>query len=362
MKAIINPSIVVKELKKCVSVVGKVTVLPVLECVKLEFNKDSLTMTTTDLETTMICKVSCECKKDFSLVVEFDAFAKILSEESSPLLIEKVETGIKITSDNAKYKLPFGASGTEFPAIPADEYDFTFNANLDFFAALYSANQCKSDNDLQVNMSSVCIDFQKTTVTVVGTDAFMFFKQDFKIKTNKTHQSLVGSKFINAVKEFESAKVSIGEKFVKVDNGTEIIITRVRDAKYCNYSVLVRDDLNYNFEADRKQFIYALNKASVTSSRSTRMCAINFNGGANQIKISSVDVDYEREGEVSLSVNQTVEIDAIGINSQQLLKLLNILNSDSVKLAIESATKSIYMKNDDSDDTMCLLQPLMLNN
>lgn len=215
---------------------------------------------------------------------------------------------------------------------------------------------------MMVNQNTACLHFKKDTLSVVGTDAFIFYKKDFKIKTNKQHQSLVNGKFVRAVKDFQDSKISVSEKYVKVDNGSTTIITIVQDSKYCNYQSILREGLVYNFESNRVDFMSALTKASVTSAKSTKMCALNFNGDPSAIKISSIDVDFAKEGEVSLRVIHEVSIDAIGVNAGQLLKLLNLLDSENVKMAIESATRSIYLKNDDSDDVLCLIQPLMLNN
>jgi len=361
MKAIINPTLVGKELKKCSLVVNRNTIIPILECVKLHFSKNVLTITITDLETTMISKVTCECKDDFVIIVAHSSFLDVLSKENTPLSIELLKSGIQLKSDDAVYKLPIGGGVTEFPVVPDEEFDFSFAADVNFFAALYGADQCKNINDMLVTTNTACIDFKGDIISVVGTDAFVFYKKDFKIKTNKVKQSLVRSKFVHAVKDFEEAKISVSEKFVKADNGTISIITRAQDNKYCQYEIILKKDINYNVEFNRRDFIYALTKASITSSKATKMCAINFNGNPNLVKISSVDVDFEKEGEVSLRGIHEVSISAIGVNSAQLLKLLNLLESENVKLAIESETKSVYLKNDDCDDVLCLIQPLMLN-
>lgn len=108
MKAIINPTLVGKELKKCSQIVNRNTVIPILECVKLQFEKNGLTITTTDLETTIVSKVSCECKDGFVMIVDMASFIDVLSKESTPLTVELLKSGIQITSDNAKYKLPIG--------------------------------------------------------------------------------------------------------------------------------------------------------------------------------------------------------------------------------------------------------------
>ena len=57
MKAVINSTLLSKELKKLSLVIKKNTVIPILSTVKFSFEKNKLTLTATDLETTYISEI-----------------------------------------------------------------------------------------------------------------------------------------------------------------------------------------------------------------------------------------------------------------------------------------------------------------
>jgi DNA polymerase-3 subunit beta len=362
MKAIIDPHLAVKELKKLSLIISKNTILPILSMVRMDFDKSSVSITASDLETTIVTKMNCEGKSPFSVVVDFADLLEIMNKLKEPVTIEEDEKVVSIRSDDAKFKLPKGGKPSDFPSVPEENFNFSFKADMDFFEALYSADQCKNPNEMMVSSSTACIDFKKDILSIVGTDAFVLFKKDFKIKTGKHHQSLVGGKFVAAVKHFQDAEIFIGEKFVKASDSNTIITTRVQDAKYCQYGSILPETVDYNLEINRSSLISAINTVSTTSSKSTRMCALHFNGDPNKIKITSEDIDFGKEGEIFVRASHEVQIEAIGISASQFLKLLGVLDDENIKLSIRTATQSIFLKNAQSNDTLCLLQPLMLNN
>src|SRR6185503_2575128 len=108
-------------------------------------------------------------------------------------------------------------------------------------------------------------------------------------------------------------KFSFGENFVKASNEEISVISRLSENKFCGYEVLLKKDITFDLTADRAEMIKGLSLAAVAASRSTSLCAINFNG--SKINIVSQDVDFGKEGSSSVKVKHSVEIDAIGVNS-----------------------------------------------
>lgn len=358
MKAIVNTNLLGKELKKMAHVISKNTVLPILSCIKLEFGKGKLTVTATDLETTLSSTINCECPKPFTIVVDFLSISDICNKLNEPVTIEAKENQILIYGDDSKYKIPIGGKESEFPNIPEESFLFTVDVESEFFTSLYSADSCKNPSDLMVRMNTACLDFKKDALTIVGTDALMMYKKTFSIKGAKEQQSLVGGKFVSIVTRLQDGKLSIGEKFIKLESGDTTAITRLQDGKFVDYTCVWPSPIEYNFKANRVDFITALNKASTTANSTTKACTINFN--PDKIKITSQDIDLEKEGESNLRATHTVDIEAIGVNSKQLLHILSLLSSEDVDISITSPTRSIVLKPSDDESTMCLLQPIMI--
>lgn len=360
MKAVVNTTLLRKEFERVSEIVSHVTVLPILSCVKLAFEKGCVIITASDLETTIISKIEGECKSPFTIVVDFASLADILKKlPDQPITIEESEKAITIFADQSKFKLPKAAKESEFPVVPEESFEFSVDVDAAFFSSLYNADSCKNTNDMMTTTNTACIDFKKDKLSIVGTDAFLFYKNDLKIKTGKISQSLVRGKFVKVVKSFDGGKLSIGEKFVKVERGSIVIITRVQDNKYCQYESILPKEISYNISVNRVDLIAAINRVSTTADKATRTCALNFIEG--KIKICSQDIDFEKEGESSVAAIHDVGFAAIGVNGNQLLKLLLLLDSEEVKISATDPKRSIYLKQSDTDDILCLLQPIALN-
>lgn len=360
MKAVIDSQKLSKELKKLSPIIKKNTVLPILTCVKLSFEKNKLTIMATDLETTVLLSMECECKSPFVIIVEFSVLNDVCSRIFEPITIDASgKESISIVSDAAKFKFTKNSDEEAFPNIKEEEFILDIDADTDFFSALFSADVCKSDDQFKTNMNAACIHIKKDSLAIVGTDAFVAFKKELKVKTGKDLQVMVCGQFVQIVKGFANAKISIGEKFIKTESGSMVIISRLYDAKYCAYEMIMGKEIEYNLNINRVDLIAKLGIAGVAANPAAHLCAINFNGG--DIKIASQDIDYGKEGETRVKANHTVEIKAIGVNGHQMLKLLNLFDSEEVEMAFREKTSTIFLRPFGDPNTMCLLQPLMID-
>lgn len=360
MKATVDSRALGRELAKISPIIKKNNVLPILNCVKLSFDSNILTITGSDLETTMMLKMSCECAKPFVVILEFASIKDICFKISEPITIDSSGKGVQISSSNAKFKFAKTNDEKHFPKTEDEEFALKIPADDEFFWALSGANSCKSDDSMKVTMNGVCIHVKPESITVVGTDAFVAYKKDFKIKTGKQAKVMVADQFVQLAKSLAVGDVYIGEKFIKVESPGMVIVSRLLDSNYCNYEMIMAKDIDYNFSSDRNSLINCLEVAGITSDPKTHSSVINFNGG--DIKIVSQDIDYDREGESKVAATHNVDFKAICVNGSQMLRLLNLLDSEEVEMSFRSETATIFLRPAKEQNTLCLLQPLMINN
>lgn len=360
MKAVIDAQALAKELKKLSPVIKKNTVLPILSCIKLSFEKGKVTITATDLETTVLVTMNCECKTPFVIIVEFSVLNDVCSRIFEPITIDASgKEVISIVSDAAKFKFTKTNDEDSFPNIKEEEFVLDIDADWEFFNSLFNANACKSDDQFKTNMNAACLHIKKDSLTIVGTDAFVAYKKDLKIKTGKESRIMVNDQFVQITKGFGDAKVSIGEKFIKAESGTMVVISRLLDARYVSYEMIMDKEIEYNLNINRTDLIAKLGIAGIAANPAAHLCAIHFNGG--DIKISSQDIDYGKEGETRVKATHSVEIPAIGVNGHQMLKLLNLFDSEEVEMSFREKTSTIFLRPTGEPNTLCLLQPLMID-
>lgn len=357
MIATINNETLLKELKKMSLVIKKNTVLPILTSVLFEFDKNKLTLTGTDTETTYILTMDCTCKDKFSVAVEYLDIVDVCSNAKMPITMELKETNIALTAGKYKSKLPIIGTGEQFPKVPTDSFDFEMNVDFDFFYGLANANTCRSKEDLKVNLNMAAIDIQKQSVTVVGTDANFLYKKTLPIKSKKEFRVMVCDMFIQSCKSFQDAKISIGEKFIKAESKNETIISRLSDNKFVSYEMVIPKEIEYNATVNKDELKASLKAVTVASNIASNQCVFNFNGTT---KISSQNIDFGKEAEIEVDVEHKIDITSIACNVNQLIHLLNLMEGDSIELSITAPNKTIYLRPEKDETTLCLLQPLMI--
>lgn len=358
MKAILNPTALAKVLKRAAPVIKKNTVLPILSSVKLEFERNKVTIKATDLETSIISTIECESKEPFDVVIEYSSLNDICSKVTEPIMIDASGERILITSGKSKFNFS-KVSGEHYPAIEEDDFLFSIDVDSDFFWSLYCANSCKSPEETRQGLNAPCVHVKKDSVVLVGTDALVLYKNTLKIKTGKEAQMMVPEQFVQLTKGFADGKVSISEKFIKVESADSVIISRLIDGKFCLYESILPKEINYNFKINRNELIKSLQLTGVVANVSTHLSSINFNGG--DIKIFTKDIDFGHDAEDEVKATHEVEFEKIGVNGSQMLKLLNLFDSEEVEMAFTAPTKTIFIKPAGDPNTLSLLQPLMID-
>lgn len=360
MKAVINSTELSKNLKTILPVINKNSVMPILQGVLFEFNKKKLTVNGSNLETSVSCSLDCECNHEFSFVIEMSDILKISSDLSEPFKLELKENHVLISTDSSKWKLPLLDDGTNFPKRPVKEVTFSLDVEGSFFFALNNANQCRSKEEIKVNMNSACIDFKKDKIVVVGIDGLIAYKQDFDIKVGKTFEALVPNVFVSLTKSFQEATLSIYEDFIQVSHKNIIVSSKLIDSKFVKYEMVIPKEINYNLTVNTSDIRKALQLSGVTSNSITKDCLIKFS--ESEITLISSDIDTGKESEQRISVKNSVEIKEVRINAGQMLQLINFFDSDTIEFSFIAPNKKIFLKPTNDANNLCLIQPIIFLN
>jgi DNA polymerase III subunit beta len=358
-KATIDSMILEKELKSISGIVKKNTTLPILTCAFFEFTKDNLKITVTDLETTAITSLKCKCEKPFNLIVECADILDVCSRISEPITITGTEKNILIKSNEANVSLPRLNDEKIFPKTIVGDAVLEAEVNGDFFYALNNANSCRHKNYLMVNFNMACVDFKKDSIVVVGTDGLHLYSSRIDVKPTGLLNVMIPDSFVSLTKSFQDSKLLVNEKWITVEYGSKIIHSRLSENKFADYDKIISYPTIYNFTVNRSDLISKLQIAGVASSMTTNICVINFT--EEGIVINSQDIDFGKQADVKHDVKHDVKIDSICINGNLMLHILNLLNSETVKLSFTAENFAVFVRPENDDSIKCMIQPLVKN-
>ena len=124
MKFIVSSAQLLKHLQSISGVLNSTNTLPILDNFLFEISNSVLTISASDLETTMKTKVeNAQADQDGNIAIPAKLLLdtlKTFSDQPLTFLIDESTFGIEISSENGKFKLA-GQNGNEFPTLPTME-------------------------------------------------------------------------------------------------------------------------------------------------------------------------------------------------------------------------------------------------
>ncbi len=373
MKFIVSSSALLKQLQALSGVLNTNNTLPILDNFLFEIEKGQLTISASDLETTMTTIISVESKDSGSIAIPAKLLIdtlKTFPEQPLTFTIDKKKFGIEISSDYGKYKLT-GQNGEEFPKIPSIQAASSIEVDAAVLAEAINKTIFATGNDeLRPVMSGVFCQLAPDSLTFVSTDAHKLVRYRRNDAKSKSAASFIlPKKPLNLLKNILP---NVVEK-VKIEYNTTnaffyfigtTIICRLIDGKYPNYEAVIPASNPNKLTVDRMAFLNSIRRVAIFSNKTTHQ--VRFKVAGSELSISAEDLDYANEASERLTCQYVGEDMEIGFNSRFILEMLTNIDSESVTLEMSAPNRAGILMPSEHDnkktDTLMLVMPVMLNN
>ena len=372
MKFIVSSTYLLKQLQVLGGVINSSNTLPILDNFLFELNKSTLTVSASDLETTMSSTLDVESDSEGSVAIPARLLLdtlKTFPEQPLTFIVEENNT-VEISSNHGKYALAY-ANGEEFPKSVELENPSSTVINANILATAISKTIFAAGNDdLRPVMSGVFFQFSTAGLTFVATDAHKLVKYTREdINANQSAEFIMPKKPLNLLKGILAASdsdVSIeyndsNAKFT-FDNST--LVCRLIDGKYPNYEAVIPKENPNKLVIDRTQFLNSVKRVSIFSNKTTHQIRLKIAGA--ELNISAEDIDYSNKAEERLTCDYQGDDMQIGFNSRFLSEMISNLGSDEVKLEMSLPNRAGILTPtdglDEGEHITMLVMPVMLNN
>lgn len=358
MKAIIDQNLLAKELKKIYPIIGKNQVMPILSCVKMDFGKDEVVITGTNLNSWISCTVTCKNKTPFAIAVDMSDLIDICSKAVGPITIEPGEENHKFSHSKGTIKLSVLAEGKDYP-MPADvDYFDSIDVDGSFFFSMTNANVCRSREELKPHLNTIGLDFKKEGLTVIGIDGYIMHKQEFDIKAKKPVVISVNHMFSELSKSFQESNLELSSKYIKATCGSASVTSTLSETRYVDYTFALKGLNNeWNLEVNRADLLSTLDVIDIATTKSLKNILFTITPGNINLFTREIYVGKEAESNISVST----ELDTkIRVNATQLKSVLSTVRSEIVSLSILPSHGNIYIKPEGEDNVLLSIMPLLL--
>ncbi|QLE02683.1 DNA polymerase III subunit beta [Galbibacter sp. BG1] len=372
MKFIVSSSYLLKQLQVLGGVINNSNTLPILDNFLFELNQNQLTVSASDLETTMSAVLEVDSESEGSIAVPAKLLLdtlKTFPEQPLTFVVENNNT-IEISSNHGKYALAY-ADGAEFPNSVelADASSTTILGDI-LSTAISKTIFASGNDDLRPVMSGVFFQFSPENLTFVATDAHKLVKyQRHDVTASQVAEFIMPKKPLNLLKGIlagseSDVTIDYNESNAKFTFDNIELVCRLIDGKYPNYEAVIPKENPNKLTIDRSQFFGSVRRVSIFSNKTTHQIRLKIAGA--ELNISAEDVDYSNKAEERLTCDYQGDDMEIGFNSRFLNEMLNNLTSDSVSLEMSLPNRAGILTPidglDEGEHVTMLVMPVMLNN
>lgn len=378
MKFKASSTILLSHLQAISRVINSKNSLQILDNFLFSLEGQQLTMTASDTETTLITSMEVEEVEGAGKVaVSSRLLLDTLREFSDQPLnfqINDSNLAMVITSANGTYNF-IGQNGDEYPRLPelqADAKVMMLPVST-LSAGISKTLFCTADDELRPVMNGIYFDILKDGLTLVATDAHKLVRY----KTSYTSVNLLEEEdkasFILPKKPANMLKNILpkesGDVEVKFDNknayfklSNYTMICRQVEGRYPNYNGVIPKENPYKIIVDRVTLLNALKRVSVFSNQASNLIKLQIS--ENQIFISAQDIDFSISAEETINCQYADDQIKIGFKSAFLIEILNNIGSNDVIVELTDPSRAgiiLPFENEDNEDILMLLMPMLLN-
>jgi len=373
MNFVVSSTLLLKNLQAIAGVLNSSNTLPILDDFLFDLEGEKLTVTASDLETTMSVTI------DLTMAGEEGSIAipaKILLETlktfaETPLnfIINNETLGIEISAGEGKYKLT-GHNSDEFPRTSSIEAISSITIDSKLLSNAISRTMFAAGNDeLRPVMTGLFCEFTPDDLTFVATDAHKLVRyKRTDAKSDMSTSFILPKKPMNQLKNIlshEDCPVAIHYNQTNASFAFNSInlVCRLIEGKYPNYDAVI-PTINPNvLIIERIPFLASIRRVAIFANQSTHQVRLKITG--RELVVSAEDIDYSNEAKERLTCTYEGEDMEIGFNSRFIQEMLSNLETDEIRLEMSQPNRAgilLPVNNDNKDeDILMLVMPVMLN-
>lgn len=368
MKFSIQREQLFKPLQSIIGVVEKRHTMAILANVLIKAEKQTLTMTATDLEIEMIATatihqpeedgiVSVPARKLFDIVRALPEEAEIkVSQQGERVLIHSGRSRFVLSTLDAK----------DFPSI---ESDFTQEAiqipQKKLQHILKRTYFAMAQQDVRYFLNGLLLEINDDVLRVVATDGHRLAMASEKLpgKVN-AEQVIVPRKAVLELMRLlqdtdEPVALYVGSHHIRAVLPEMTFTSKLLDGRYPDYKRVIPSVGSNVMNVQKDRFKQALSRTAILSNEKYRGVRLNFTD--QMLKLAANNPEQE-EAEDEIEIKYKGDQFEIGFNVGYLLDVLGAIEGDDVQLSLTNANSSalIHDGKDGQQDSVYVVMPIKL--
>lgn len=373
MKFVVSSTALLSHLQAISKVINSKNTLPILDCFLLELNGSTLTLTAADSETRLVTSLEVnEAEGNGKFAVNAKNLLDPLKElPEQPLTFEINNDNLEtfIYFHNGKYNF-IGQSGEDYPQ-PKELKETAISLTIDpqiLFSGINRTLFASADDELRPVMNGIYFDITPDDLTFVASDGHKLVRCKTLAARGTERASFILPKkpanLLRAIlpKEVETVEIKFDENNAYIKMASYTMTCRFIEGRYPNYNSVIPQNNTNKVVLDRQAFLNALKRVSVFSNQASNLIRLQLSD--KNIVVSAQDIDFSTAAEETIPCEYTGTAMNIGFKSSFLIEILNNVPASDISLELSDPSRAgliIPTENEENEDLLMLLMPMMLN-
>jgi DNA polymerase-3 subunit beta len=374
MKFKINRDHFSNGLAQVLNVVGSKATMPILNNVLIEAEKDGLTLTTTNLDLGIRCKIKAEVKEPGAVTLPVKRLTTIVRELPNLEVAVDSTPGhqVKLTSGGSTFRI-MGIGKEEYPPLPefGDERTFTLE-QADLTSMLKSVAYAQSTDETRYILNGVYFNFADGKLSLVATDGrrLALISRELEVPADAGGSIILPARTVAELARMldkgEKLKVSFNDRRAAFQINTDkdgsglvdsiYLYSKVVEGSYPNYQQVIPKETHQRIKLERELLLQCVHRAALVCSEKSNSVRLKLSSNLLEITAQSPDFGEAHE---SMAIGYSGPELQVAFNPGFVMDPLKALTKDEVFFEVKDEVSPGVFKT--LENFICVIMPVRLS-
>ncbi len=368
MKVTISREALLQSLQMSVGVVERRHTLPILAHVLFSVNGKELRVTGTDLEVQLLSYAQIESSdENFDITIParkvIDICRSLPEHNEVELSFEKQM--VTMRSGRGRYTLAT-LPASEFPNIEDDvpKLEFTLS-RIDLKLLIEQIQFAMAQQDVRYYLNGMLWEIDNGILTAVATNGHRLALSSVKLDNSSlpSMSIIIPRKGIAELARLLESKeddvvIKLSEQHACIVADDFTITTKLIDGRFPDYRKVVPRTGNKQLYVNKDELKQVLTRTSILCNEKFK--GVRFELTNNFLRVTANNPQQEEAFE-ELDIDYSDDDLTVSFNVSYFLDVLNVINTDNVKITLTNAYSGVLIESEDEDDSaVYVIMPMRL--
>ena len=374
MKFKINRDHFANGLAQVLNVVGSKATMPILSNVLIEAEKDQISLTTTNLDLGIRCRIKAEVKETGAVTLPVKRLAGIVRElpNVDVTLDATPNHQVKLTSGGSTFRI-MGIGKEEFPPLPEFGEEKAYSLEqAELATMLKSVAYAQSTDETRYILNGVYFNFKDGKLSLVATDGrrLALIGKEMEVPAASAGAVILPAKTVSELMRLldkgEKVKINFNDRRAAFQIATDkdssglvdhvYLYSKVVEGNYPNYQQVIPKETHQRIKLERELFLQCVHRAALVCSEKANSVKIKLSSNLLELTAQSPDFGEAHE---SMAIGYSGPDLQVAFNPTFLMDPLKALTKDEVYFEVKDEVSPGVFKTLES--FVCVIMPVRLS-